>query len=110
MPGLEGAIHRVHLGSGQPECQVLGDSAPRGVCGSGLVDLLSELLRTERMNPLGRLSGDSGSYAISRDPWGTQQGQCQRGHRASPSLLDARSSGRFLQRNAQRVGDGRLLY
>ena len=31
--------------------------APQGICGSGLVDLLSELLRTGRMNEMGRFEG-----------------------------------------------------
>jgi len=33
---------------------VIGDVSPQGICGSGLVDLLSELLRTGRMNDMGR--------------------------------------------------------
>ena len=33
---------------------VIGDVPPEGICGSGLVDLLSELLRTGRMNEMGR--------------------------------------------------------
>ncbi len=56
MPGLEGAIERVRLGQrGAPELGVVGRGEPRGLCGSGLVDVLSELLRTERMNSCGRL-------------------------------------------------------
>ena len=33
---------------------MIGDGPPEGICGSGLVDLLSELLRTGRMNDMGR--------------------------------------------------------
>ena len=33
---------------------VIGGGAPEGICGSGLVDLMSELLRTGRMNAMGR--------------------------------------------------------
>ncbi len=33
---------------------VIGGGAPEGICGSGLVALLSELLRTGRMNEMGR--------------------------------------------------------
>jgi len=33
---------------------VIGDVTPEGICGSGLVDLLSELVRTGRMNAMGR--------------------------------------------------------
>ncbi len=55
MPGLPGAIERVKINAaGQIEFQVIGGGAPEGICGSGLIDLLSELLRNERMNSLGR--------------------------------------------------------
>ena len=36
----------------------IGESAPVGICGSGLVDLLSELRRTGRMNEQGRFDDD----------------------------------------------------
>jgi uncharacterized 2Fe-2S/4Fe-4S cluster protein (DUF4445 family) len=55
MPGLEGAIEDVALGDdGTFRLGVIGGGAPEGICGSGLVDLLSELLRTGRMNAMGR--------------------------------------------------------
>jgi uncharacterized 2Fe-2S/4Fe-4S cluster protein (DUF4445 family) len=55
MPGLEGAIEDVVLDDdGTVGLGVIGDGPPQGICGSGLVDLLSELLRTGRMNALGR--------------------------------------------------------
>jgi uncharacterized 2Fe-2S/4Fe-4S cluster protein (DUF4445 family) len=55
MPGLEGAIEDVALtDDGQIRLGVIGGGTPEGICGSGLVDLLSELLRTGRMNAMGR--------------------------------------------------------
>lgn len=59
MPGLTGAIERVRIGaSGEMDFEVIDRSAPEGICGSGLVDLLSELLRTGRMNSMGRFEGE----------------------------------------------------
>jgi len=59
MPGLTGAVERVRLSSeGEFLLDVIDDEAPLGICGSGLVDLTSELLRTGRMNRLGRLADD----------------------------------------------------
>jgi uncharacterized 2Fe-2S/4Fe-4S cluster protein (DUF4445 family) len=56
MPALDGAIEGVRLGDdGGIDLSVIGDSAPEGICGSGLLELLSELLRTGRMNARGRL-------------------------------------------------------
>jgi uncharacterized 2Fe-2S/4Fe-4S cluster protein (DUF4445 family) len=55
MPGLEGAIEDVSLNDdGTFRLGVIGGGRPDGICGSGLVDLLSELLRTGRMNSMGR--------------------------------------------------------
>jgi uncharacterized 2Fe-2S/4Fe-4S cluster protein (DUF4445 family) len=55
MPGLPGAIEKVELAAdGAARVQVIGNGPAEGICGSGLVDLLSELLRTERINALGR--------------------------------------------------------
>jgi uncharacterized 2Fe-2S/4Fe-4S cluster protein (DUF4445 family) len=55
MPGLPGAIERVRIGdNGTIDFDVIGHGSPEGICGSGLVDLLGELLRTGRINSLGR--------------------------------------------------------
>jgi uncharacterized 2Fe-2S/4Fe-4S cluster protein (DUF4445 family) len=60
MPGLSGAIERVKMRpDGSIEIQVIADCAAQGICGSGLVDLLGELVRTGQMNALGRFeNGD----------------------------------------------------
>jgi uncharacterized 2Fe-2S/4Fe-4S cluster protein (DUF4445 family) len=55
MPGLPGAIERVKINpEGRIDFNLIDANEPEGICGSGLIDLLSELLRTERMNSLGR--------------------------------------------------------
>jgi uncharacterized 2Fe-2S/4Fe-4S cluster protein (DUF4445 family) len=66
MPGLDGAIEDVAFeDDGSVRLGVIGGGAPAGICGSGLVDLLSELLRTGRMNALGRF--DDGIERITLD-------------------------------------------
>jgi len=60
MPALDGAIERVRLRTdGSLAVQAIGDGAPSGICGSGLVDLLGELRRTDRMNEQGRFGDDA---------------------------------------------------
>ena len=55
MPALDGAIEDVFIeDDGTVRVGVIGGCAPAGICGSGLIDTLSELLRTGRMNELGR--------------------------------------------------------
>ncbi|MDH3402796.1 MAG: ASKHA domain-containing protein [Acidobacteriota bacterium] len=68
MPGLEGAIERVRLRSnGAVEYEVIGGGPPLGICGSGLVDLVSELARTGRMSAQGRFTGDDGDGTFTVD-------------------------------------------
>jgi uncharacterized 2Fe-2S/4Fe-4S cluster protein (DUF4445 family) len=65
MPALDGAIEDVRINDdGDFSLGIIRPGAdpnypPEGICGSGLVDLLSELLRTERMNSMGRFTDDS---------------------------------------------------
>ena len=55
MPGLDGAVEDIVINDdGTFQLGVIGGGAPEGICGSGLVDLLSELVRTARMNAMGR--------------------------------------------------------
>lgn len=77
MPGLEGAIEDVTLNEdGTFSLGVIGGGPPEGICGSGLVDLMSELVRTGRMNAMGRfdegiervtLDADRGVYFLESD-------------------------------------------
>jgi len=59
MPALPGAIERVRMTEeGAFECSVIGGIEAVGICGSGLVDLMSELLRTGCMNEQGRFEDE----------------------------------------------------
>ena len=65
MPGLLGAIEKVEIAKdGSVRVGVIGDVPPEGICGSGLVDLLSELLRTNRINHLGRFERDEDRFIL----------------------------------------------
>jgi len=61
MPALDGAIEEVEIdAAGAFRLGVIGGGPAEGVCGSGLVELLSELLRTGAMNEMGRfVEGES---------------------------------------------------
>ena len=53
MPGYDGAIEKVKIGQDGVAYETIGGTPPQGICGSGLVDLLAELRRTNTMNELG---------------------------------------------------------
>lgn len=64
-PAFPGAIEAVQLDvAGVPTYRVIGDGAPEAICGSGLVDTLSELLRIGRMSELGRI--EAKRYVLDR--------------------------------------------
>ena len=55
MPGLPGAIEQVKMKpDGKFEFSVIDNVEAEGICGSGLIDLLGELLKYDRINHLGR--------------------------------------------------------
>ena len=65
MPALTGAVERVRIADdGGAQLDVIGGGEPIGICGSGLVDLLSELRRTGRMNAQGRFADDSHAFDL----------------------------------------------
>lgn len=65
MPGLPGAIEKVELrDDGSLRATVIGGAPAEGICGSGLVDLLGELLRTGRINSLGRFTDGEPRFVL----------------------------------------------
>jgi uncharacterized 2Fe-2S/4Fe-4S cluster protein (DUF4445 family) len=58
MRAATGAISEVYINSGDLVCKVLGNTAPRGICGSGLVDAVACGLTQSRIQPSGRMQQD----------------------------------------------------
>jgi uncharacterized 2Fe-2S/4Fe-4S cluster protein (DUF4445 family) len=57
MPAVPGAIHRVRMQQdGILDFEVIGGGQARGICGSGLVDLVADLVRTGRLSNIGRFA------------------------------------------------------
>jgi uncharacterized 2Fe-2S/4Fe-4S cluster protein (DUF4445 family) len=64
MQAATGAISEVRVVEGRLECRVLGGAAPRGLCGSGLVDAVAAGLELGLISPSGRLSNGGAAFAI----------------------------------------------
>jgi uncharacterized 2Fe-2S/4Fe-4S cluster protein (DUF4445 family) len=65
MPATEGAIERVMLdAAGELKYEVVGKGKPKGICGSGLVDLLAELLIHGYVDRRGKFRTDRHSGRI----------------------------------------------
>ena len=67
MPGMTGAIDSVRSDHGALRWTTIGDAAPRGICGSGLVDLLGELVRTGKINGTGRFVDGSHELPVAAE-------------------------------------------
>jgi uncharacterized 2Fe-2S/4Fe-4S cluster protein (DUF4445 family) len=64
MRASSGAIFEVTLVGGRVQCRVLGDVAPRGICGSGLVDAVAAGLDLGAIQPSGRLANGQPSFPL----------------------------------------------
>lgn len=64
MAAEKGAIHSFRLEKGRLVPSVIGDSPPKGLCGSGLVDLVALLLEAGGIDASGTLCPESAPKAI----------------------------------------------
>ena len=67
MPGYDGAVESVVLSEDNIAYRTISDAPPQGICGSGLVDLLSELRRTGKMNELGAFNNGEREFPFVPD-------------------------------------------
>jgi uncharacterized 2Fe-2S/4Fe-4S cluster protein (DUF4445 family) len=68
MPAEAGAIHRVVFDdAGRPSCAILGDDRARGICGSGLVDLVAGLRRAGILTAVGKFADGRAHYDLPAD-------------------------------------------
>jgi uncharacterized 2Fe-2S/4Fe-4S cluster protein (DUF4445 family) len=68
---VEGAISNVWITDGHVAYETIGGKPPVGICGSGLIDLLAELLRSGRMSRKAKIGEDfhlaDGIYITQQD-------------------------------------------
>lgn len=68
MPGVAGAVSHVRWDGGELRCEVIGGGEAKGLCGSGLVDLLALLCEKRIVSATGRLPGPKEAPEEAR-PW-----------------------------------------
>jgi len=64
MRAAEGAIEVIKINQGAIEIQVIGEVQPVGICGSGLVDAVSELVKVGFLDSSGRFVDDDSALKI----------------------------------------------
>ncbi len=74
MRAEEGAIEKVRIDPSTlaSSFSVIGDGRPRGLCGSGMIDLLSEMLRTKIMDRNGSINLDGDHPRIRQFDYGRE--------------------------------------
>ncbi len=96
MRGAEGAIDHVSLKDGVFTYSVIGGGKPIGICGSGLIDLISELVRTGLVESAGRL--------LPPDEIETEEGK-----RLQGLITEYEGQRAFLLADAETSGTGEAL-
>ena len=97
MRGAEGAIDHVSLKEGKFTYSVIGGGKPIGICGSGLIDLISELVRTGLVESAGRL--------LPADEIESEEGKLLKGF-----ITEYEGQRAFLLADAESSGTGEALY
>ena len=67
---IQGAVKNVWINDGRIRYETIGGRPPVGICGSGLIDLLAEMLREGIIDHRGRLSDpfrESNQFVIAQD-------------------------------------------
>jgi len=62
MSATSGAIYAFELNNGHESCKTIADEKPTGICGTGLIDVISELLKNDIIDETGYMDED---YTLS---------------------------------------------
>ncbi len=73
MPALPGAIYKAQATNHDLELFTLGNRSARGVCGTGLIDLLAFFLEKGKISPGGKILAKNRKLAITPGLWLTQE-------------------------------------
>ena len=66
MLALPGAVYKAEL-TDRFRLRTIGDEPARGICGTGLIDVVAASLRNGRMSPSGRIQDPSKKISVTRD-------------------------------------------
>lgn len=64
MPASNGALYSFSMKNGIKKALVIGNAAPEGICGTGLIDIVAEMLKNGYIDKTGLMQ--SGSFEVDR--------------------------------------------
>jgi uncharacterized 2Fe-2S/4Fe-4S cluster protein (DUF4445 family) len=72
MRATNGAIQTVSISNGDVHYSTIGDGKPRGVCGSGVIDIMAELFKNKWIQPDGKFNIEKGNSRIRQNEEGKE--------------------------------------
>ncbi len=72
MRAIKGAIQTVSISNGDVHYSTIGDGKPRGVCGSGVIDVMSELFKNKWIQPDGKFNAEKENCRIRQNEEGKE--------------------------------------
>jgi uncharacterized 2Fe-2S/4Fe-4S cluster protein (DUF4445 family) len=72
MRATNGAIQTVSISNGDVHYSTIGDVKPRGVCGSGVIDIMAELFKNKWIQPDGKFNVEKENSRIRQDEEGKE--------------------------------------
>jgi uncharacterized 2Fe-2S/4Fe-4S cluster protein (DUF4445 family) len=116
MRATQGAIERVAIDAdtGEPSITVIGGGRPRGVCGSGMIDLLAELWLAGLLDQSGKLHPERGGGRIRPAEGSTRNLEylivpAEASETGQPITLDERDIQNLLRTKAAVYAAGSLM-
>ncbi len=73
MRATTGAVSSVSVGEGNFNCHVIGNVEAKGICGSGLIDIMSILIQHEKIGMFGEINSGEEKIEIINGVYITQQ-------------------------------------
>ncbi len=68
----KGAIQTVSISNGDVRYNTIGDGKPRGICGSGVIDIMSELFKNKWIQPDGKFNTEKDNSRIRQTEEGKE--------------------------------------
>ena len=72
MRATKGAIQTVWISNGDVHYNTIGDGKPRGICGSGVIDIMSELFKNKWIQPDGKFNTEKDNSRIRQTEEGKE--------------------------------------
>jgi uncharacterized 2Fe-2S/4Fe-4S cluster protein (DUF4445 family) len=108
---VEGAIQRLAIeAGGRVAYETIGNGPPVGICGSGLIDTLAELLEHGIIDWTGKFTGGTGQFSLAEGERGVYLDGCDLDNLKLAKAAVAAGAGTLLERAGMKAGSLSQLF